>query len=125
MVHSFDGTAEELAPLLEMDNVWIGINGCSLREAGNLEVMASIPLERLVLETGALPHTTHVTGTGVMSVGVVASPPVRDSLPLPRLWCCTHQTRRGVACARLTPERSTCAPSSRTRSPTSTQPACK
>jgi len=53
VVHSFDGTAEELAAILDIPNVWIGINGCSLRTADNLAVMKTIPLDRLLLETGS------------------------------------------------------------------------
>lgn len=52
VVHSFDGGAEELAELLEL-GFHIGINGCSLRSEGNLRVAASVPLERLLLETDA------------------------------------------------------------------------
>lgn len=53
VVHSFDGTAEEAAEFLSL-GFHIGLNGCSLREAASLEVVAdAIPLDRLLLETDA------------------------------------------------------------------------
>ena len=53
MVHSFDGTAAEAADLLSLPGVYIGINGCSLRSEASLEVVRTIPLDRLMLETDA------------------------------------------------------------------------
>ncbi len=52
IVHSFDGSADEAAELLAM-GLYIGINGCSLRTDQNIEVVKSIPLERIVAETDA------------------------------------------------------------------------
>lgn len=51
VVHSFTGTAEERDQLLTIPNLYIGINGCSMKTAENLEVMAGIPVERIMIET--------------------------------------------------------------------------
>lgn len=52
IVHSFDGSAEEAAELLAL-GLYIGVNGCSLRTDQNVEVVKTIPLERIVAETDA------------------------------------------------------------------------
>ena len=52
VVHSFDGDAPELSELLGL-GLHIGLNGCSLRTAGNLDVACQVPLEALHLETDA------------------------------------------------------------------------
>ena len=46
-------TAAEAADLLSLPGVYIGINGCSLRSEASLEVVRTIPLGRLMLETDA------------------------------------------------------------------------
>ena len=53
VVHSFTGDEEELHALLAMD-LYIGVNGCSLKTKENLEIAKQVPLDRIMLETGTL-----------------------------------------------------------------------
>ncbi|XP_057951205.1 uncharacterized protein LOC131145995 isoform X2 [Malania oleifera] len=51
VTHSFTGSADDRDKLLSFSNLFIGVNGCSLKTAENLDVVKSIPLERMMIET--------------------------------------------------------------------------
>ena len=55
VVHSFDGGVDLMRRLLTLENrdLFIGFNGCSLREESGLEAAREVPLDRLLLETDA------------------------------------------------------------------------
>jgi TatD DNase family protein len=50
VVHSFDDSLELANKFIDM-GFYIGLNGCSLRTEQNLQVVAQLPLERILLET--------------------------------------------------------------------------
>lgn len=51
VAHSFSGSAEDRDKLLSFNNMYIGVNGCSLKTAQNLDVVRRIPVERMMIET--------------------------------------------------------------------------
>ena len=50
VVHSFTGEISELKELLAME-LYIGINGCSLKTIKNIETIKEIPLNRIMIES--------------------------------------------------------------------------
>lgn len=52
VAHCFTGSKDEAAAYLDQ-GLYIGITGCSLKTADNIEVMKTIPSDRLLLETDA------------------------------------------------------------------------
>jgi TatD DNase family protein len=73
VVHSFTGTPAELAATLAAHpRLWVGINGCALKTPEGCAMAASVPLQRLLLETDApwcgikasSPAAAHVRSVG-------------------------------------------------------------
>ena len=50
VVHSFTGDIQEMKDLVDMD-LYIGINGCSMKTEENCEVVKLVPLDKLMIET--------------------------------------------------------------------------
>ena len=62
--HSFTGTSEEAAKLLEFEGFMLGINGVVTFKKSTLpETLTTVPLERIVLETDS-PYLTPVPNRG-------------------------------------------------------------
>ncbi|KAL0374803.1 UNVERIFIED_CONTAM: putative deoxyribonuclease TATDN1 [Sesamum radiatum] len=51
VAHSFTGSAQDRDRLLSFSNLYIGVNGCSLKTSENLDVVKGIPVERMMIET--------------------------------------------------------------------------
>ncbi|KAG2683127.1 hypothetical protein I3760_10G018300 [Carya illinoinensis] len=51
VVHSFTDSAEDRDKLLTFNNIYIGVNGCSLKTKDNLDVVKGIPVEKMMIET--------------------------------------------------------------------------
>ncbi|KAI0375213.1 Mg-dependent DNase [Pilatotrama ljubarskyi] len=80
VVHSFTGTAEEAAELMDI-GFHIGVNGCSLKTAENLATTKSIRPDKLMLETDA-PWCS-MTSTHASKAHLSSLPPALNSLYFP------------------------------------------
>uniref|UniRef100_A0A7C9DLZ5 Uncharacterized protein n=1 Tax=Opuntia streptacantha TaxID=393608 RepID=A0A7C9DLZ5_OPUST len=68
VTHSFTGSAEDRDKLLSFNNMYIGVNGCSLKTAQNLDVVRGIPVERMMIETDSPYCEIKKTHAGVKMV---------------------------------------------------------
>lgn len=70
VVHSFTGTLDEMQQYVGTLDLYIGLNGCSLKTEENLKVASAIPLDRIMLETDC-PYceirTTHAGSNMIKS----------------------------------------------------------
>ncbi|ORC88480.1 tatD related deoxyribonuclease [Trypanosoma theileri] len=77
VVHSFTGSKKELEMLLEL-GLYIGVNGCSLKSADNIDVVKSISLDRIMIETDGPwcemrnTHASHEVLMGAAKCGGVS-----------------------------------------------------
>jgi len=107
VVHSFDGSLEEMRALSEL-GLYIGINGCSLRTEQCLEVVKAIPADKLLLETDApwcgikKTHPSHPhVGSDFGAWAVKKEKWAAGSLIKDRNEpCCLHQVAEVVAAVR-------------------------
>ncbi|KAI0565567.1 TatD related DNase [Gracilaria domingensis] len=67
VVHSFTGTIQEMQSYVGLD-LYIGINGCSLKTSENLKVASAVPLDRIMLETDCPYCQIRSTHAGVSHV---------------------------------------------------------
>ncbi|KAI0639620.1 Mg-dependent DNase [Trametes polyzona] len=81
VVHSFTGTVEEAAELMDM-GFHIGINGCSLKTADNLATTKSIRPDKIMLETDA-PWCS-LTSTHASKAHLNSLPPALTALYFPQ-----------------------------------------
>lgn len=51
VVHSFTGSMEEMQIFTQELDLFVGVNGCSLKTAENHQIVEAIPLRKLMLET--------------------------------------------------------------------------
>ncbi|KAK4396583.1 putative deoxyribonuclease TATDN1 [Sesamum angolense] len=65
VAHSFTGSAKDRDRLLSFSNLYIGVNGCSLKTSENLDVVKGIPLERMMIETDSPYCEIKNTHTGI------------------------------------------------------------
>lgn len=52
VVHSFTGSVEDAQKILDND-LWIGLNGCSMKSQETLEAIKMIPIDRIMIESDA------------------------------------------------------------------------
>ncbi|KAL5545693.1 hypothetical protein UlMin_005380 [Ulmus minor] len=68
VTHSFTDSAEDRDKLLSFKNMYIGVNGCSLRTSENLDVVRDIPPERMMIETDSPYCEVRSTHAGIKFV---------------------------------------------------------